>query len=120
MTEPHNDFVFIPDEPAPPKPPRLGTSRGVIYTGQHFLTDIPIPEGASGEWFAVRIADRLPRDRWKGALGEVPEAVREVAAQWLRERWRVLVNRERLETVGKRSDAGDAVMAELARRYGNG
>lgn len=120
MTEPHNDFVFIPDEPAQPKPPRLGTSRGVTYTGQHFLTDIPIPEGASGEWFAVRIEQRLPRDRWKDALGEVPEAVREGAAQWLRERWRVLANRERLETVGKRSDAGDAVMAELARRYGNG
>jgi hypothetical protein len=91
---------------------------GVVYTGERFL-EMPIPVGATGEWYAVRIEARHPREAWKAVIEAVPLPEREACAAYLRARWAVLVTRERLaKEGGKKNQAGDEAMAVLGKRYG--
>lgn len=115
------DFIYIADDPEPPAPVRQGTSRGIAYT-EHTFLGMPVPESASPEWFGVRIEARgQPRtaELWRSLIAQVPDERREDVKTYLRARWKVLEDRQRRETVGKRNEAGDAAMAALKQRYGD-
>lgn len=104
------DFTYAgtigPNDPKPlePRPCFLGQD---------------VPTQAAGLWYAGQIERWAKRETWKDHIATIPEEHRERAASYLRDRWRIINNRERIEQMGKKSAAGDRAMAELRKRYGN-
>jgi len=87
-------------------------------TANLFLGHV-IPEKAGGLWYAGQIERYVKRDRWKDELAQVPDEHRARAAEYLRDRWKILSHRDKLAKVGKQNPVADqelAKMGELVRR----
>lgn len=92
------------------------TDAGILYSPNLTFLGMPVPEKADFMWYAVRVEARgQPRtaDLWRSLIEQIPPEHAERAKQYLRKRWLVLDERERLATVGKRSAVGDAELAKI-------
>lgn len=64
---------------------------------------------------AWRISNEEPDPaKWKARIEAAPEELRACLREYLAQKWRTLQRQAK----GKRSEAGDATMAELGKRYG--
>lgn len=52
-------------------------------------------------------------ETWKAELERVPVQVRESAAAYLRDRWRIIMAARKRKALGKKSPAGDKALAEI-------
>lgn len=87
------------------------------------------PANCTGTPDGLTYASAIERDlhpsKWAEAIPTIPEAVRPRAVEYLRQRYRLWqeamkARKEREERLarGKKSEAGDKALAELAKRYG--
>lgn len=113
---PHEDFRYVSEAEYARQNPK-DVPREANDPPARLLKPAEIARQAASLAWKIESTVRDPT-QWKTHIDAAPEELRECLREYMRQRWRALKERERIETVGKRTEAGDRAMAELGKRYG--
>lgn len=72
-----------------------------------------IPKDAQGGYYALMIERHIRPEEWKDWVGRIPEDRRQEGVEYLRDRWRIWQNRQRMKAKGKHSSVAERELEKM-------